>query len=77
MGKNDCNSITIAKAIGIILMVAGHSGCPQMLSKLIYLFHMPLFFFCLGVFFWKLNNYSDALTILGKRMKGVYITFVE
>jgi predicted tellurium resistance membrane protein TerC len=47
MGKNNCNSITIAKAIGIILMVVGHSGCPQMLSKFIYLFHMPLFFLCL------------------------------
>ena len=40
MRKSDHNnSITIAKALGIILMVIGHSGCPQTLFKFIYLFH--------------------------------------
>ena len=29
-------------------MVIGHSGCSELLSNAIYLFHMPLFFFCSG-----------------------------
>lgn len=77
MGKNNCNSITIAKAIGIILMVVGHSGCPQMLSKFIYLFHMPLFFFCSGIFFSELNGHKAAIQFLKKRIKGLYVPFVK
>ena len=77
MGKNNCNSITIAKAIGIILMVVGHSGCPQMLSKFIYLFHMPLFFFCSGIFFSELNGHKAAIQFLKKRIKGLYLPFVK
>lgn len=77
MGKNNCNSITIAKAIGIILMVVGHSGCPQMLSKLIYLFHMPLFFFCSGIFFNELNSHKTAIQFLKKRIMGLYLPFTK
>lgn len=38
------NYIAIAKALGIMLMVVGHSGCPDYLYRFIYMFHMPLFF---------------------------------
>lgn len=31
-------------------MVVGHSGCPEYLDRLIYNFHMPLFFFVSGYF---------------------------
>ena len=57
------NYISIAKAIGIILMVAGHSGCPALINNFLYLFHMPLFFVCSGYFYQdirditKLKNY--------------------
>lgn len=37
------NIIDIAKGIGIILVVAGHSM--EWPKNFIYLFHMPLFFF--------------------------------
>lgn len=30
------SQISIAKAIGIILMVAGHSGCPEYMHDFIY-----------------------------------------
>lgn len=50
-------SVTIAKAIGIILMVVGHSGLGGYPIRFIYLFHMPLFFFLSGYCFkesyWK------------------------
>ena len=42
--------ISIARGICIVLMVIGHSGCPAYLRNLIYLFHMPLFFFASGYF---------------------------
>lgn len=58
--------IDYAKAIGIILVVYGHvvrgikSITPQEISpiltfidKIIYSFHMPLFFFIAGIFFYK------------------------
>ena len=45
-------SIDIAKAIGIILMVIGHfKGLPLWLEKWIFSFHMPLFFVLSGYLF--------------------------
>lgn len=44
-------SVTIAKGIGIILMVIGHSGLDGYPTRLIYMFHMPLFFFLSGFCF--------------------------
>ena len=49
--------VQIAKGLGIILVVSGHF-CPktspeywQSLNKIIYLFHMPLFFLLSGFLF--------------------------
>ena len=44
------STIDIAKGVAIILMVAGHSCCPEGLYKYIYSFHMPLFFILSGYF---------------------------
>ena len=52
-GRN--TSISIAKGIAIILMVAGHAECPGTLMSLIYIFHMPLFFITAGYFFSRRN----------------------
>ena len=71
------NYITIAKAIGIILMVIGHSGCPQLLFKFIYLFHMPLFFFCSGIFYKEMSSKGSVTIFLKKRVLGLYIPFVK
>jgi fucose 4-O-acetylase-like acetyltransferase len=78
MGKiKHNNSITIAKAIGIILMVVGHSGCPQLLFNFIYLFHMPLFFICSGFFFKEMTAKESAFLYLKKRIKGLYVPFLK
>ncbi len=45
MRNNRDKSLDIAKAICIILMVVGHSGCPTYLHDFVYMFHMPCFFF--------------------------------
>lgn len=52
--------IDIAKGIGIFLVIVGHSHCPPFLQKIIFAFHMPLFFFLSGYTFhfekYKLNK---------------------
>lgn len=44
-------SISIAKAVAIILMVIGHTEYPGLLTSCLYTFHMPLFFITAGYFF--------------------------
>lgn len=69
-------SVTIAKAIGIILMVIGHSGLGGYPTRLIYLFHMPLFFFLSGYCFkeYYLDRPKDYLL---RRVKGAYWPYVK
>ena len=71
------NYISIAKALGIILMVVGHSGCPAAISKFIYLFHMPLFFVCSGYFFKEISDRTSLLSFYKKRMKGLYLPYIK
>ena len=55
--------IDISKAIGILLVVLGHMNIPVVLSKLIFSFHMPLFFYISG-FLFNAKKYSDHVNIL-------------
>lgn len=50
MVKNRVRHYDVAKGIGIILVVLGHSMI-EFGHYIIYMFHMPLFFFISGVFF--------------------------
>lgn len=43
--------VDLIKGIGIILVVLGHLPINDKLHMQIYSFHMPLFFFCSGLFF--------------------------
>ena len=71
------NFISIAKAIGIILMVAGHSGSPDIINRFLYLFHMPLFFVCSGYFFKDIRD-TNALTKYYKRKtQGLYFPYLK
>lgn len=45
------DKVSITKGIGILLMVIAHAGLPEMFSRFIYMFHMPLFFFMSGYCF--------------------------
>ena len=71
------NYIAIAKALGIMLMVMGHSGCPDFLYRFIYMFHMPLFFFCSGFFMKPAVNTIDIRLFVYKRIKGLYLPYVK
>lgn len=76
MRNNRDKSLDIAKAICIILMVVGHSGCPTYLHDFVYMFHMPCFFFVSG---WLLNDkyITDLKTGLIQKTKGSYYPFVK
>src|SRR5574344_1621304 len=74
---NKNNYISTAKALGIIFMVIGHSQCPTLLHNIIYMFHMPLFFFCSGYFFHKLNEKEAILPFIKKKIKGLYLPYIK
>lgn len=69
-------AISVAKGLCIILMVVGHSGCPEQLFRFIYLFHMPAFFFISG---WLLKEkYLDDKTLFVRRkVKGLWWPYVK
>lgn len=69
--------IAWAKAICIMLMVVGHSGCPEYIRNMIYLFHVPLFFVCSGYFFKYPSDLRNLLNIIYKRIKGLWFPFVK
>lgn len=73
---NHNKAISIGKAICIILMVIGHSGCPTLLRNWIYTFHMPFFFFVSGYLF---NNKSldSFIPFAKKKMRGLWLPFVK
>jgi len=76
MTKSRDLTLDIAKAICIILMVVGHSGCPDYLRRFIYMFHMPCFFFISG---WLLNDkyLADVRNGLKRKAKGSYWPFIK
>ena len=69
-------SLDIAKAICIILMVAGHSGCPKYIHDVIYLFHMPAFFLISGMLLSE-KYYLDLRKGVKKKFKSYYIPYVK
>ena len=75
--RNKCNYISIAKAIGIILMVMGHSGSPNVLSRFLYMFHMPLFFICSGYFFKEMTDTIMLKAFYQKKVKRLYLPYLR
>lgn len=71
-------AISIAKAIGIILMVIGHVFDKESWGiHYIYMFHMPLFFVLSGYFFKHPTNIKDVKIYIWKRIKGLYFPFIK
>ena len=64
----------VAKALGIIAVVMGHSGFPS-LEHFVNLYHMSLFFFISG-FFYKNKYTKDPITLIKKRLVSLYRPFV-
>lgn len=70
------DKITIAKAIGIILMVVVHAGLPQMEANFIIMFHMPLFFIVSGYCF-KEKYLSNNTDFIKRKIKSLYIPYIK
>ena len=69
--------VSIAKALGIILMVMGHAGCPEYLHDFIYLFHMPLFFFFSAYFFRDVKVVDSAGQYVLRKFKNLYWPYIK
>ena len=69
--------VSIAKALGIILMVMGHAGCPEYLHDFIYLFHMPLFFFLSAYFFRDAKVVDSAGQYVVRKFKNLYCPYIK
>lgn len=68
-------SISIAKGIGICLMVVGHAKMPYIVD-FIYMFHMPLFFVLSGYCF-KEKYLNDFRQFTLRRINGLYFPFLK
>lgn len=69
-------AVSITKGIAIILMVIGHAEAPELITNVIYTFHMPLFFITAGYFFSQ-NSAERPWEFCGKRFRGLYIPFLK
>jgi O-acetyl transferase len=65
--------VDVAKGIGIVLVVLGHSGI-EFGHYLIYMFHMPLFFFLSGMLH-KDRGLNELLSVKVPKMGKAYLLF--
>lgn len=68
--------ITYFKAIGIMLVVIGHTYIPNNVKNFIYLFHMPMFFFISG-YLYKEKDSCSPIKYLKKKLKRLYFEFIK
>ncbi|OKY97752.1 acyltransferase family protein [Bacteroides sp. 44_46] len=74
--KNKRNEVfDLARGIAIILVVIGHSGCPEYLRNFIYLFHMPVFYTFSGYFFNSKKN-IQVFSFIKRKIDSLYKPFV-
>lgn len=73
INKTRDTSIDIAKAIGIILVVLGHTEF--FMKDFVYQFHLPLFFFLSG-FVFNLSKIKSPKEFFIKKIKSLYIPFI-
>ena len=74
--KNYNPSVGYLKALGILLMVFGHSGNTNHINHFIYMFHMPLFFIASGYCF-KDKYLSTPRKYIYNKVKGIYWPYVK
>lgn len=69
--------LDVAKGIGVILVVLGHLVTYEgAISKWIFSFHMPLFFFCSGMVFKEQKDFIDLLKRSLKKNLKPYVVFL-
>lgn len=70
------NWIDQAKGIGILLVVIGHMNIPQELSKIIFSFHMPLFFFISGYLYNDKKYSINFKNVFYSKLKSLVWPFI-
>lgn len=75
LSKKRIDWIDLSKGFAILLMVMGHTSIPLSLSKYIWSFHMPLFFFVSGMFLRK-DIDSDICFFYKKKINSLLIPYV-
>ena len=70
------NWIDQAKGIGILLVVIGHMNIPQELSKIIFSFHMPLFFFISGYLYNEKKYSVNFENVFYSKLKSLVWPFI-
>lgn len=70
------HSVTISKAIAIILVVMAHARCPELLIHWLCMIVMPLFFFMSGYCF-KDKYLNDVKGYAIKRATGIYWPYLK
>ncbi|MCO7124189.1 acyltransferase family protein [Sporolactobacillus shoreicorticis] len=68
--------IDIAKGIGIILVVVGHSG-NQFAYHYFFWFHMPLFFILSGMTLKKINTFGEYCAFVYKKLYRLVIPYIS
>lgn len=70
------NTVTLVKGVGIIFMVLAHTLPAECLVwRVIYTFHMPLFFLMSGYCF-KGKYINETKQFFIKKVNGIYVPFV-
>lgn len=67
--------IDIAKGLGIILVIIGHAGTPNIIGKYIYGFHMPLFFIISGYLYSSIHQSGSLKELIQKRYKNYLVPY--
>ena len=70
--------LDMAKGVGIILVVLGHSTyCNDQLLTIISSFHMPLFFIISGMLLMQIKEEEKSFaTIIKRKWKGIMIPYI-
>lgn len=78
MAQTRDNTFDIMKGIGILLVLLGHVWELQYIDKIIYSFHMPLFFLIAGYFSHSYKDYalSDISNVILKYARRLVVPFV-
>lgn len=75
MQKTRIKYIDMLKALAIILVILGHmSYTPSRVKLLLYIFHIPLFFFLSGLVF-SIEKYSTFWSFFKRKVKTIVIPF--
>lgn len=74
--KKRIGYIDMAKGLAIILVIVGHiSFTPSPAKIILYLFHIPLFFFLSG-FTFSIDKYKTFSSFFWNKFKGIVIPFI-